>query len=837
MGRAPKLLICLHSLNFLVAAFTTTNFRVFQPSPSQLFVKAGDEVAADLIAQAQKLRTEVSKMDMSLTLQKIESIESRLKNKQWVEKNQEEEEVLIQQLDELNKKMQNIKEEESAKDQIKSILEEEPPASKDLVIETASEGSLPTEQNDTTTAPSDFEEREKIRLDRNPIGGWPERELELYIPVGKRIEATMPDASFKERIDQFATAPELEELRIEKMEEMSAPLKQMEELQALCQKYYSSSSSVERETLQRQIEQLEKKATEEPDYFAVNSFNMKTKPMSQEEQELRYEKLKQLPKVMQEQFLFRNNILNDKMDLEKGIMLEHWDDQIQLLDQIRYIDDLPDSDFKEAIQGFEALPNELKMDFIRRLDLSPDSSSEQVIKALNNDGTIKTIKVLDEGDTYASQVGTLEYVDRSRHVEELLPSLALLDSVCPTSEDIDFFVNGIIESKTFTLRSKPERVVGGYYVRGFNALQGEDANNRMLDILNDRLSRSSLSGRIQLFFILDPTTLTEEAIDMEEVDEALIFVAGIEPNLMYRKTKFLNKASVSALGALSLLIFALGACEMNDVTFSKIEEALKTDNVEQFRQLTSSAIPVGLSLLATQLVHEASHRFVAWNNKFEIGPPTLIPSLQLGITGGITPLASPPKNFNSLFDFALAGPLAGFAVSLALLVFGLNEMVPMDLVEQIQLPALPISLLRSSALGGGIIEYFLGKGILGNGSPDLPPLPMHPFAISGFLGLIINSLALLPLGHTDGGRISLAMSGRRVAWITKAFSTIALFIGGLIALGRSTSFLIVYLAFATIWQRELEAPVQNEVDYLDNGRTAVGFCTAVLVALALLPMP
>eukprot|EP00547_Thalassionema_nitzschioides_P003562 CAMPEP_0194208018 /NCGR_PEP_ID=MMETSP0156-20130528/6598_1 /TAXON_ID=33649 /ORGANISM="Thalassionema nitzschioides, Strain L26-B" /LENGTH=762 /DNA_ID=CAMNT_0038934903 /DNA_START=151 /DNA_END=2436 /DNA_ORIENTATION=+ len=762
MGGVTKLLACLYSLN-LAASFTPTKCHVFQSSASQLFLEAGNQAAADLIAQAKKLRSEVSQMDESLTLQKIDSIESRLNNKQWVEKHQEEEEELTRQLDELNKKMKIIQYgEPTPKDEMENTQKGGEPAPKDLATITAAKDSLSTEQNDIETATSDFvaftsnfDEIKKIRLERNPIRGWPERELELYIPVAKRIEATMPDAPFEERIDQFRTAPELEGLRKEKTEEMNSPLKQVEQLRALYDQYFKSSSSVEKDTLKRQIDQLEK-----TDLFTVNSFDMKTKPMSEEELELRYKGLSQLPKVLQEQFLYRNNVLDDKMDLKKGIMLEHWDDQLQLLDQIRYIDDLPEMDFKDAVQGFESLPNELKLEFTRTLNLSPESSSSQVITALNKDGTVKTIQVLDEGDTYGTQVGTIEYIDRSRHVEELLPSLALLDRVCPDSKEIDFFAKEIIDSKTYALRSKPERVIGGYYVRGFNALQGEDANTRMLDILNDRISQSKLSGRIQLFFINDPTTLTDEAVDMEEIEEPLIFVAGIQPPLMYRKTKFLTRAAVSALGAFSLFTFAFNACEMNDVTFSKIEEAFKTDNMEQYFQLTSNAVPIGLSLIATQLAHEAGHRFVAWSNKFEIGPPNLIPSVQLGITGGITPLASPPKNLSSLFDFALAGPLAGFAVSLALLVFGLQEMIPMDLAQQIQLPALPINLLRSSALGGSLVEYFLGKGVLGNGSA----LPMHPFAITGFLGLIINSLALLPLGHTDGGRISLAMFGRRVAW-------------------------------------------------------------------------
>lgn len=59
------------------------------------------------------------------------------------------------------------------------------------------------------------------------------------------------------------------------------------------------------------------------------------------------------------------------------------------------------------------------------------------------------------------------------------------------------------------------------------------------------------------------------------------------------------------------------------------------------------------------------------------------------------------------------------------------------------LPALPVYLLKASALCGGLTEFFLGNGILEVG----PALPLHPFAISGTVGLLTNALALLPLGR------------------------------------------------------------------------------------------
>ena len=63
------------------------------------------------------------------------------------------------------------------------------------------------------------------------------------------------------------------------------------------------------------------------------------------------------------------------------------------------------------------------------------------------------------------------------------------------------------------------------------------------------------------------------------------------------------------------------------------------------------------------------------------------------------------------------------------------------------LPVLPVAFVRSSSLGGGLVEYFLGKVAL---LPDQGPnavVQLHPFAISGFIGCLINSLAMLPLGR------------------------------------------------------------------------------------------
>ena len=129
---------------------------------------------------------------------------------------------------------------------------------------------------------------------------------------------------------------------------------------------------------------------------------------------------------------------------------------------------------------------------------------------------------------------------------------------------------------------------------------------------------------------------------------------------------------------------------------------------------------------------------------------------------------------------------------MAFLVSGLDITASATAEQVASLPAIPVYLLQSSALGGGLVELFLGKGVLGQDITANSVLQLHPFAIAGFVGLVANALALLPLGRkslldfawcalfvpadgpsrlallgstdTDGGRIAIAMFGRRGTW-------------------------------------------------------------------------
>ena len=130
------------------------------------------------------------------------------------------------------------------------------------------------------------------------------------------------------------------------------------------------------------------------------------------------------------------------------------------------------------------------------------------------------------------------------------------------------------------------------------------------------------------------------------------------------------------------------------------------------------------------------------------------------MTGTVTQFKEPPKSKEAMFDVSIAGPLAGMIASIAALVVGAQLTLVSD---QSLLPSLPLDILRQSTLGGGIIDAILGAGAL-----RVPPgaelsqtagmtVSLHPVAVAGYIGLIVNGLALLPIGTTDGGRVALSM--------------------------------------------------------------------------------
>jgi len=557
-------------------------------------------------------------------------------------------------------------------------------------------------------------------------------------------------------------------------------------------------------------------------------------------------------------------------NLKLAIQLDYYDLQLQLLDQALGIRPLSEELRHEFSEAFRSLPAPVRQryvtdnlgigtletavlvseesqdvervieEIIRSFDKGSSSPFNLNLNGDNNKKSEKPIVPLEYND--------IEFIDRSRYLEEFMPSVALLEDIRPSPEEVDLFVTDCLTvsgNKPFMVTSKPERVIGGYYIRGTNKLQFDEntsttANDRLVQEVFKRLeNHPTLKDKIEFYYILDPSPPFDEDMELNVGVNPLFLVTAKNPQVMYGISAPLTKGVISISGFLFTFMFSVGSCVLNPKINASLQNSLDSiasnpvSTIIDFQWFSDLCLPLYFSFLGILFAHELGHRLVATYYKFDIGLPNVLPSLTTGIGGSITPIKSPPPNNKALFDFAMAGPLAGLAVSIGLLLVGLEMTRQMGL--DAALPVLPVDLARSSSLGGGMIQYFLGKYAL---LPDQGPeayIGLHPFAISGWIGCTINALALLPIGHTDGGRISLSMFGRRGAFVTKLFTTIILVMSGLFGLDE-LNVLLAYAVFILVWQRELESPIRNEVDELDFTRGLLGIVMAIFVGLTLIPM-
>ena len=128
---------------------------------------------------------------------------------------------------------------------------------------------------------------------------------------------------------------------------------------------------------------------------------------------------------------------------------------------------------------------------------------------------------------------------------------------------------------------------------------------------------------------------------------------------------------------------------------------------------------------------------------------------------------------------------------------------------------------------------FLSKLTLGAAIAEGHRLILHPLAFAGWLGLLLTTLNLLPIGQLDGGQIAHALFGYRRAY---AISIVAL--GSLFLLAFFVwPGLAIWAFIAFFIAGAKDAPTANDVTPLDSSRQVLGCFAFALLALILMPVP
>jgi membrane-associated protease RseP (regulator of RpoE activity) len=161
--------------------------------------------------------------------------------------------------------------------------------------------------------------------------------------------------------------------------------------------------------------------------------------------------------------------------------------------------------------------------------------------------------------------------------------------------------------------------------------------------------------------------------------------------------------------------------------------------------------PYSVPLMAILLAHELGHYIAARIHRVPASPPLFVPVpvQPLGTMGAVILMPNRIARRDALLDIGAAGPLAGLAVALPVLVYGLMH-----------------SPVRASAPGmvlqeGHSLLYvallYLTKGPI----PDGQDIQLSPTAFAGWAGLLVTMINLIPAAQLDGGHVAFALFGER----------------------------------------------------------------------------
>lgn len=212
-----------------------------------------------------------------------------------------------------------------------------------------------------------------------------------------------------------------------------------------------------------------------------------------------------------------------------------------------------------------------------------------------------------------------------------------------------------------------------------------------------------------------------------------------------------------------------------------------------------------IGLMSILLCHEMGHYLVAKHHGFELSVPYFLPfPFAFGTLGAVIHLRSLPKDRTALLEMGAAGPIAGFLVTMLCIwldapntenlksieLDGDPEIIAAEIQQAISSqPGLLEQILESTGLAEPLVDGMIPVMIMEDpwimqliqgamlGEPLSPFAQLGPFAFAGWVGCLITSINLLPIGQLDGGHISNALFPKYAGWISKATMLVMIVLG------------------------------------------------------------
>ena len=247
-------------------------------------------------------------------------------------------------------------------------------------------------------------------------------------------------------------------------------------------------------------------------------------------------------------------------------------------------------------------------------------------------------------------------------------------------------------------------------------------------------------------------------------------------------------------------------------------------------------VPYAIAILSILGAHEMGHYLYA--KKYRIHAtlpyfiPFFIPAFNIGTLGAFIKMRSPIPDKKALFDVGIAGPIAGFIVSLFFLFVGFSLLPDLEGVKEYVGQIHEWSDTGANALTlGNPLLFELIRTMMGGEHLPMYEVYHFPFIFAGWLGLFVTALNLMPIGQLDGGHISYALLGEKSKYVA---------IGAFIALALLNFYSLNWILWTVLILlviRLKHPPTLNDKIELDPNRRTLAWTSYIIFVTCFSPMP
>ncbi len=241
--------------------------------------------------------------------------------------------------------------------------------------------------------------------------------------------------------------------------------------------------------------------------------------------------------------------------------------------------------------------------------------------------------------------------------------------------------------------------------------------------------------------------------------------------------------------------------------------------------LIYKGLPFAAAVMFVLGSHELAHYYVAKRRGMKASLPFFIPLpliSPVGTLGALIRLKGAIPDRKSLFDVGIAGPLVGLAAAIVVTIVGF-------LLPPVTTSA---SQAQTIALGTPLLFALIEKVV------PVTSTGTHPVAFAGWVGMLITSLNLLPVGQLDGGHIARAISGEKTTYISAAVPLVLMATGVFYSLNGLNGDMLLFWGFFTLLFATGGHPRPiNDTKKLDNLRIVLGILAFGLCIACFTPIP